>query len=96
MDAKLQGLRRLSETDPVVKERYIRELERCLGIAEEPEQARQKCLVDNCPNHANEGHGLFLLMQANTPGKAPYKWDEAVGPLFICSPCYRNAKRLRD
>ncbi len=92
MDKKLRSLQRLSNSDPVSKERYIRELERLVGLSEPAEEGRLKCLVNNCPNQADQGYGLYLLTQSNIPGQIPYTWDKAVGPLFICGPCYRHLK----
>ena len=93
MDKKLRNLKRLCATDPSVKDRYIRELERLVGIEDLANEAKMKCFVKPCPNHAHQGHGVFIITQANIPGQPPAVWDEAVGPMFICGPCYR---RLRE
>jgi hypothetical protein len=92
MDRNLRNLQRLSNTDPSAKDKYIRALERTVGMGEPSEESKLKCLVTHCPNHANEGHGVYILTQHNKPGEAPYTWDSAVGPLFICGPCYTQLK----
>jgi hypothetical protein len=35
---------------------------------------------------------MYILTQHNKPGEAPYTWDNAIGPLFICGPCYTHLK----
>ena len=92
MDHNLRNLQRLSNIDPGAKDKYIRALERVVGVGEPSEESKLKCLVTHCPNHANEGHGIYILTQHNTPGEAPYTWDNALGPLFICGPCYTHLK----
>lgn len=96
MDQQLRNLQRLSGTDPAIKERYIHALERLIGIGDDSELITQKCLTNNCPNRANQGHGFYMMTQHNKPGEAPYTWDEAVGPIFVCGPCFRHLKIWRD
>ena len=64
MDSKLRNLKRLSATDPASKERYIRELERLVGLGEESEEGRLKCLVKNL-GHDLENHADWWSQQAN-------------------------------
>lgn len=98
MDSKLRNLKRLSATDPASKERYIRELERLVGLSEPSEVGSLKCLVKNCPNRANQGGGQYLIMQSNADhiGEAPYNWDSALGPFFLCTPCYLRLLKSKD
>ena len=98
MDSKLRNLKRLSATDPASKERYIRELERLVGLGEESEEGRLKCLVKNCPNRANQGGGYYAIMQSNANhiGEPVYNWDKALGPFFLCSPCYHRLLKSKD
>ena len=96
MDKKLRNLQRLSGTDPEAKERYIRALERIVGVGDDSELITQKCLTKSCPNRADQGYGLYIITQPSKPGEAPYTWDNAVGPLFVCSPCYQHLKIWRD
>lgn len=98
MDQKLRNLQRLSGSDLQAKERYIRELERLVGMGEDSEVGRLKCIVNNCPNRANQGGGEYLMMQNNVKfmGQAPYTWDEALGPFFICGPCFLRMKKSKD
>jgi hypothetical protein len=87
MDQKLSNLRRLAGSDPAAKERYIRALERIVGLGDRlADEGKLKCV--GCVNCADEGYGLYVMTQPNTPGQAPYTWDNAVGPLFICGPCW--------
>jgi len=96
MDKELRNLKRLSAVDPLSKDRYIRALERIVGLGEESEEATMQCMVNNCSNHANEGGGLFIMTQPNDPGQPPGIWDKAVGPLFICNPCYHHLQKWRE
>ena len=80
------------EASNLAQQRYIRALERVVGMGDISEEAKLKCLVTHCPNRADQGSGQYLLTQPNKPGQAPYTWEGAVGPLFICVCCYIQLK----
>jgi hypothetical protein len=96
MDRKLRNLQRLSATDPVAKERYIRELERLAGLGYPSDETTLECLVTGCSNRADQGYGTYLITQPSIPGKQLYNWDAALGPLFICLPCFNHLKKWKD